>query len=257
MSWLNPEKVVPTQLTLKTTAALAAFFISMGSVSAHADESEDAYWIFDDEPTVEVVDEGPLTRSRMETILPSSYGFNPFKPFLSNSSGSALDQAEVAIDKVINIGKKLWAIVDANRPVVELQTNTANALPLGVASWDALEGWEAPTSKLFTHTYRNLWRIKVVQFSYRVIYTWGGSLDGKGRYLANVTVIPADVDVISGYKLNAQASVPSVLNASRVKGEPLAAAELLVTWKVETALKHSRRSRSFYVRGDGVFKDLN
>lgn len=270
MSWLNPINVKNAS---KMTAASAAFFISMGAVSAKADVAADPYLIMEDEPSIEFVDEGRVPLELLDAMRPASgliidfnLNLNPNpSPTLSPAptsttsrpSGTSLDTAEIVLDKVINMGRKVWAIVEANQPVVNVELNSANALPMGVQSWDSLQGWEAPSSRLYTYTYRNGFRMNVVKFSFRVLYTYGGSVNGKGRYLANVTVVPARLNVMWGYKFDAKASVPSVLNASRIAGEPIAAAEVLVDWTVKTVLKHSRRSASFYVRGDGGFKDLS
>jgi hypothetical protein len=268
MNWLNPINVKNAP---KMTAALAAFFIFMGPISAKAARAEvaaDPYLIMEDEPLVEVVEEGQVPLELIEAVTPGGVDGFDFKRNVnpnpnpsptsttSGPTGTSVDKAELVLDKVINMGRKVWAIVEANKPVVSFEGNTANALPQGVTSWDALQGWAAPSSRLYTYTYKNGFRMNVVKFSFRVLYTHGGSVNGKGRYLANVNVVPASLDVLWGYKFNASAAVPSVLNASRVAGEPIAAAEILVSWKVETVLKHSRRSVSLYARGDGVFKDL-
>lgn len=274
MNWLNPINVKNAP---KMTAALAAFFIFAGLVSANAARAEvaaDPYLIMEDEPLVEVVEEGQVPAELIEAVIPGGVDGFDFRLNVNNaptptpsscpmptpspkaSSGPALDKAELVLDKVINMGRKIWAIVEANKPVVSFDGNTANALPQGVTSWDALQGWEAPSSRLYTFTYRNLFRMNVVKFSFRVLYSHGGSVGGKGRFLANVNVVPAALDVLWGYKFNATAAITSVLNASKIAGEPIAAAEILVSWKVDTVLKHSRRSVSLYARGDGRFKDL-
>lgn len=169
---------------------------------------------------------------------------------------SDIDEAEIILDKIINMGKKIWAIVEANKPVVNVTTDTANAVPEGTKGWQSLQGWQAPKSKLFRITYENLYGMDVVDFQFRVLYTFGGNVNGKGRYLTNVTMVPANLDVSWGYTFNATGNVPSVTNAG-TSAEPVAAMELLMKWSVDTVLKHSESTASFYVRGDGQFLNLS
>lgn len=167
-----------------------------------------------------------------------------------------LNEAEVVLDRVINIGKKVWAIIEANRPVVNIQTDSANALPEGARAWQNLSGWSAPQSRVYRVTYKNLFGVTVVGFSYRVLFTPGGNVNGKGRYLTQVAILPAALDVAWGYSFDMNAAVPSVTNAGSAEN-PVGAAQLLLSWKVSTPLKHSQNTQSFYVQGDGQFLDLS
>ena len=42
--------------------------------------------------------------------------------------GSTLDQVDLVVDKVINIGKKVWAVVEKGRPVVDIKADVAQAI---------------------------------------------------------------------------------------------------------------------------------
>jgi hypothetical protein len=167
-----------------------------------------------------------------------------------------LGEISIALDRIINLGQKLWQIVEAGRPVVDVQSKFANAVPDGIKSWESLEGWKVPSSKVFQVTFRNGLGGHPVDFNYRLLYTYGGSLGGKGSYLTHVTVIPSDLAVGWGYHFSAQVEVPSVTNAG-TSINPIAAMEVTVSWKVDTILRHSEGSSSYYVRGDGSFQDLS
>jgi len=96
----------------------------------------------------------------------------------------------------------------------------------------------------------------VVNFSARILFTPGGSYDGKGKYLTQVTVVPANLQVQAGYTFNMNATIPTVLNAG-TKADPIGAAEILLKWNVRTVMSHIDQSGSYYVRGDGKFVDLS
>jgi hypothetical protein len=177
---------------------------------------------------------------------------------LTLESGSPLEdlnEANVILDQILNMGKKIWAIIEANRPVVNHRTDVAHALPLGVASATQLENWAMPKAKLFRASYRNGFGSNVVDFKYRVIYTHGGQVNGKGAYLTNVTMIPAELNVAWGYTFQADGAVPSVVNVGSSQS-PVAGMSLDMKWKVVTVVKHHEMTQSFFVQGDGVFVNL-
>jgi hypothetical protein len=159
------------------------------------------------------------------------------------------------ITDIINIGKQIWTIVEAGKPVSNITINQATAVPKGVTDWTALAGWQAPQSHTYQTSMQNMYGFNVIQFSYRVMFTPGGAYKGKGHYLANVTVDPSDVYVAWGYTFNAQVTIPSITNAGTA-ASPTAAAEILVKWDIDTVMNHIEQSASYYARGDGTFQAL-
>lgn len=166
-----------------------------------------------------------------------------------------LRNGTLVLDQILNYGARIWKIVEANKPVVNVKVATANALPAGTRDWRGYQGWQTPRSRVYRISYKNFYGINVVDFSYRVLYTYGGNVFGKGRYLTNVTILPANLSVAWGYKFDAESAVPSVLNAGTV-ANPVAAMELLMKWSVDTVVSHNQMTTSFFVRGDGEFVNL-
>lgn len=250
---MNQPSVFLTALSMATALAL----LNPSKLNADGLSIVDHYLTVGE---VEVEEIKPLAPNLSIEIPPPS---PPASDDTGSKDGGADESAApqpfnplIDLDTVINLGKKIWVIIDANKPVVDVHTDTANALPKGAQSWQDLANWQAPVSKLFHVTYRNLFRMKVVDFSYRVLYTYGGTANGKGQYLTNVTIVPAELNVAWGYYFSAQALVPNVTNAGSSE-DPIAAAELMLRYTVKTTLKHSEVTSSFYVRGDGNFKDLS
>lgn len=166
-----------------------------------------------------------------------------------------IDQAELIVDQIINIGKKIWTVVDAGRPVVNVQSYTANALPKGLKCWSDLTGWQTPRSKVYRVEYENALGATVVDFAYRVTYTAGGSVNGQGQYITNATIMPAELDVSWGYTFNANAEVPSVFNTGTHE-EPVAGMQMNMKWSVDTVLDHAQQAESYYIGGNNILKHL-
>lgn len=185
--------------------------------------------------------------------IPSIPGNASSSPDAGASDATPADQYA---DQIVNLGKKIWDVIVANKPVVNISVDSASALPVGVKHWTELESWQAPKARLFGVKFVNLLGSTVVDFTFRLVYTYGGGLSGKGMYLTNVAFVPANLEVAWGYTYNAKSSVVNVTNAG-THDSPVAAAEVMFSWSVDTILKHSEGSSSYYVKGDGYFQDLS
>lgn len=173
-----------------------------------------------------------------------------------NGPLEGLNEAELILDRIIAIGDKIWKIIERNKPVVNLSSQHVDLLPDGARSWNQLQGWKTPQSRVYQTLYKNAYGMNVVEFNYRVIFTPGGNVNGKGQYLARVEIEPAVVNVAWGYKFSAQGEVFNPTNAG-TRQSPIAAMELRLNWQVNTVLRHMQESTRFYVRGDGLFENLS
>ena len=160
---------------------------------------------------------------------------------------STLDEVLTAIEK---IGTRIWKLVEANRPVVHVESKVANALPRNVSCWMDLENWKVPKVYKYNVTYKNLFGAEVVNFTFRVIYTYGASYEGRGKYLSNVSVHPAELDLLWGYTFNSKVEVQRIINLG-TKEEPVAGMEMKLIWQVSTPLKDSQQSKIFFITGAG------
>jgi hypothetical protein len=160
-----------------------------------------------------------------------------------------INALEVVVDQIINIGKKIFAVIDAGKPQVDIRMDSANALPKGLTCWSDMTGWQVPQSKSYNVQYENAYGMTVVDFTYRVVFTAGGSVDGTGQYITNATFMPADLHVAWGYKFSANAQIPSVYNMG-TRQAPIAGMQMNLAWKVDTIVTHEEATESFAVSGD-------
>jgi hypothetical protein len=157
-------------------------------------------------------------------------------PTMSGDNNSAIHTfSGIDLGNIINMGKQIWTIIQENQPVVNVSVQKANALPTGVSAWTDLECWQVPESKLYSVVYTNLYGMKVVNIALRVNYTYGGRVNGMGRYLSEVTVLPAQLDVAWAFKVNADVKVANVTNAG-TRASPIGGIQLDVHWTVSTPI---------------------
>lgn len=162
----------------------------------------------------------------------------------------AVDQAELIVDKIINIGQKIWTVVDKGRPVQNFQNSVASALPANANSWTDLISWKQPESRVIGISCKNLYGAEVVHFVYRIILLSGGTVNGVGNYIGYAAVEPVEMTTSYMYTFNSQAVVVNIFNKGTHQN-PLAGMILTVRWSIETVLKKSVGSETFFLDGTG------
>lgn len=161
----------------------------------------------------------------------------------------------VVIDKIIQIGKAVWPIIEKNKPKANLKIDHLDIVPQGIGNWQQLEQWSAPKSRHYQVTYENVFGVTLAEFKFRVTFTPNGTYKGKGKYLSYVSALATDLYVFFGVEFNAKASIVNVVNAGTAEN-PVAAAQVQVEWSSDTIVVHDQGTHSVYVRGDGFARDL-
>ncbi len=234
--------------------SLLVFALTLGATTS-AFAIDKAYYQLSKVTVTEIADDASADNSwAKRQVLPENCASQlPLKPVRSNeprlsNPAEALNVVEVVVDQIINIGKKIFAVIDAGRPVVNIKLDTANALPAGVTCWSDLSGWSMPKSKVYNVVYENGLGMSVVDFTYRVIFTSGGSVDGTGKYITNATFLPANLSVAWGFKFDAKGAIPSVFNMGS-RQTPVAGMQMNLEWKVTSPVAHEQAVESFHVSG--------
>ncbi|OGS11676.1 MAG: hypothetical protein A2234_01730 [Elusimicrobia bacterium RIFOXYA2_FULL_58_8] len=168
-----------------------------------------------------------------------------------------LNSVLVSIEKIVNIAEKIWQIVDANKPVVNIESKYATAYPEGITSASQLSSWSKPKVASYAFYAENLYGAVMVNAKYKVAFSYNGTYKGKGKYLTGVAVIPTMADVGWGYRFYMSAAVPdSTIANTGTDAAPVAAMQLKLSWKIATALKQSDGTSVYYVQGDGYFEEI-
>jgi hypothetical protein len=167
-----------------------------------------------------------------------------------------LGEVIMAIDKLLALGKKIWKIVEAGKPVVQTAfAPTVSVLPNVESPNTAfyeMENWSMPKVRSYKVAYKNLLGMEVVSFTYGVYYQYNGTYKGKGRYLTGINVDARDVKVSWGFEFNASSSVVAIMN--RGSGEnPNAGVTIRINYLAKSVMREIRSSESFHLTGKGEF----
>lgn len=163
----------------------------------------------------------------------------------------------VSIEKIVNIGTKLWDIVKDNKPVLNLDTKYATAYPEGVTAASQMSQWSKPKSYLYGFYAENLYGGVMIDSKHKVAFSYGGAYRGQGKYLTAVAVIPTVASVAWGYRFQIVAAVPdsTVANVG-TDANPVAAMQLKLTWRMSSPLKVVEGTSVYYIQGDGYFEEI-
>jgi len=182
------------------------------------------------------------------------YTISKIKVIALNSDHFSYNEDKAAVSmgwgEIVRVGEQAWAIIKENKPILETQKKWGGALPQGATSWTQLQGWQAPLSYDYKVVAENPFGIKLVDITFKVIFTYGGSFQGKGKYLMNATILPANVNVFIGTKASVNVEIRDVFNM-RSEEDPVAAMLLLVKTNIETPVQSSIATQSFSITGEG------
>jgi hypothetical protein len=161
----------------------------------------------------------------------------------------------VVLDRILNLATKIWKIIEANKPVVDVKTTYANALPQGITHWSQMGGWRPPVGTIYGFRANNGYGVKVIDVRYQVIRHVGGSYKGKGQYLNGVAIEPLRVDASWGYTFKMGAEATSVANVGTSE-DPIASMLLKLGWSITTVVKASQGTSIYHLQGDGKFREM-
>lgn len=170
--------------------------------------------------------------------------------WISSPIDSTINKVDLIVDKIINIGQKIWNVVEKGKSVANYSSVSANALPENSTRWDQLESWNIPKSKIVSVVYKNVYGIEVIRFTYKIILLYGGSVGGVGKYIGYTNVEPLEMTTAYMYTFNVKAAVEAVYNMG-TKNNPLAGMILNISWTVETVLKKSTMTHTYALDGLG------
>lgn len=213
--------------------------------------------------SVDVIDlSGFAMMAQVQTVAPAARVFVAHTAEAEIGAGAGgtwlnkIDVVDIAVDKIINIGNKVWDVVSKGTPITNYQASVGTAMPENIKSWQQLSGWQPPKSeKRVGIICKNLYGVEVARFVYNIILLYGGSYNGTGVYIGYAAVQPAELSTAYMYTLSAQAKVESVFNMGTTQ-DPKAGMVLSVTWTLSNVLTKTTQTQSYSLDGLGNISNL-
>ncbi len=173
-----------------------------------------------------------------------------------------ISEVAMIIDGLLAIGKKIWPIIDANRPVI----NTSGLVPAisVIPQFDAnarnvelnqMANWSIPKVATYRISYKNIYGMELLGFSYTILFQYNGTHKENGKYITGLTVSASEVSAAWSMNFDASSELVNVANVG-TSIDPVASAVIKVSYKVRGLLNEMRNSQLFYVDGRGQMKLL-
>jgi hypothetical protein len=223
------------------------------SFAAQANQSNEQFYAFQQIDLYEVFEEEGV---EIFNLITSAKYDNVFAA-LSKAQGVTkvnIDGAIMMTKKLIVLGKEIYQIVEAGKPVVTTQSQPVEVLPMdkNAKAIQAIElaGWDRPKAKKYRIETKNYLGMSPVVFDFLVIFTYGGNYEGKGKYITGAQIKPNFVSVKWGYKFDASFKVQTVINEGTYEN-PIAGAVLMLDSKISTIMQEQQTNKTFYINGLG------
>jgi len=225
-------------------------------------------------PVIKFYNSGALNTNPAETI--TSVSVTEVATVYDENVRRYLDQATLAdkatipgvgdlkdiitiIDDLIAIGKKIWPIIEKNRPVIttdlKYMVSVLPRLEGNRIEMDNMENWSAPVAKSYRLSMKNGFNSEVIGFTYTVIFQHSGTYEGVGKYITSGKIIANEIYASWGFDFDAKSELVNIANVGSKK-EPVASAIFSVSYKGKGLFNEIQGTQTFYVDGRGAFQVL-
>ncbi len=179
---------------------------------------------------------------------------------LPKAPTNPIDEISIMIDGLIAIGKKIWPIIDAGRPVINNKLAPAVSILPALQSdrgvLTEMSGWSVPKAQSYRVSYKNYFGMEVVGFTYTIMFQYNGSLKGVGKYITSLKIMASNIYTAWGFDFDANSELVGISNVGTDEN-PVASGIIAVSYAVRGKLNEVRNADSLYVDGYGRLQVLN
>ena len=161
----------------------------------------------------------------------------------------------VKLSDLITLGQKVWDYILANKPNATYQEVHTSIVPAGITNWTQLTGWSKPIAKVYHVTFTDVLGNVAGGFDYRISFVYGGGYKGQGKYLGQLSFVPANIKLHTGRTMDVKAEISDPINFGS-ETAPIAAVDLRITWSSPTVTKYQVSTAEYFVYGSGEIDDL-
>ncbi len=245
---------------MKKTIALTALLVVTTTVQANANFKSGPLGSLEiTEVTTKSLSIDPDPTTPTPTPAPTPSTFNDRVQQVGGVIQTAKD--------VVALGEAIYALVEHGRPKVTTDYAPISILPrdpsnsatdptlkYAVDPFD-MEGFSLPVEKMITAKVKSATGGEAVVFQYKVIYSYGGSYNGVGKYLTGINIIPSSIKVSHGWTFNSSMKLTGMLNHG-TRANPIVGALITIKYSMSSMTQAFERNDTIYINGDGSMKAM-
>lgn len=184
----------------------------------------------------------------------------PGPSYGGSSSGGNIGQVISNAKDIVALGEAVYELVKKGKPRVQTDYAPINIVPKDPISKEyvdpmELEGASFPTERSFRARVKNGAGVEVVVFNYKVVYTYGASYNGTGKYLANLLIVPGSIKATHGWEFNSTAKLSGMMNHG-TRADPVAGALITIKYNINSARYAFERNDTIHVTGRGEIRSF-
>lgn len=182
-------------------------------------------------------------------------GDDPIPPLPDPLPSGDIGTGMGTLGNIVAVGSKVWDFIVNNKPTTDYKTLKANVIPEGLGWTQLLWKRDKMLTKVYRVEFKNVFGKPAGSFDYRISFIYGGSFQGKGKFIGQIAVAPANVKLKTDRSLTFRAELLDPLNFG-TEEDPVAGAQLLVTWSSPTTTRYVMNSAEYMLFGDGEIQIL-
>lgn len=160
---------------------------------------------------------------------------------------------------IVALGEAMYDLVKKGKPSNMTEYAPISVVPREPGTKDAvdifdLEGFSMPVERAFVARIKNGVGKEVVTFTYKVMYSFGGSWNGAGKYLSGVIIVPQSVKTQWGWEFNASMKMSGMMNHG-TKADPVAGVMITIKYQMNGWSTAYERNDTIHITGRGEFKN--
>lgn len=248
---MNVSKLIATvslaAWSFSTLASTQLEFTQTFKESANKIDSDVAQEWMISEVTVEEVEVETLNGEYIPNLV------------MDKAAKTDLGQIIMITDQLIALGKKIWAIIEAGKPVITTNmSKPISVLPKlpgnDIAFYDMAD-WSMPAVKSYRVSYKNGFGSEVIGFTYTVYFQHSGTYNDAGAYITSLNVEASEIYVSWGFKFDATSALVGIANMGSTI-DPVASATVSIAYKASSWFSDVNTQESFFVTGKGSLARL-
>lgn len=176
------------------------------------------------------------------------------------SMGQVGEVISIAKD-IVALGEQIYTLVQKGKP-----SNTTDFAPISIVPRDPvtkeiadpfdMENCSMPVQKKFVTTIKSATGGEGVRFEYMVIYSYGCSYNGKGKYIQTAMVQPYSVKSSYGWDFNATMKLTGLMNHGS-KAQPVVGAMITIKYSMNSWHTAFERNDTIHISANGELKNYS
>ena len=192
-------------------------------------------------------------------IIPNSYK-SLSRHLPSHLKNENSENVLAMIDGIVALGEKLYTLSSKFKPTISTEYAPVNVVPIDpitkiIVTPMELQGFSEPVIKTVKTICHNAYNMPVVTFVYNVLYSYGGSDNGRGQYISSVILIPSYVNVAPGWTFTSTMKVASIMNHGTV-ANPVAGVFMTMKYTVNSLFAALEKNDTLHIKGSGQFRTM-